>query len=499
MTDRLLVGLDVGTHVLKGALLDAETGAMVSRAAQRLPVELGDDGRRETHLEDVETALDAVMVGLRMEAADRWGAVDGIGIATQGGSTILCDAETGDALTPMALWNDARCMDIHAAVAAEHPASFWRGFSLRDEPGMGLARLRWLGQALPGCLAGGRIYGGVGEYLVKRLTGVWRQDACNAAQIGVYNAVEGRLDDRPLQGTGLDLGLFAPLRNGHELQSLVDGPAARWGLRPGLAVAGPYNDHEAGYASVSAHGSRPLLGSLGTAWVGTMRLPERAGGASAFGFILPAPVGPGRIALQPLLTGNVTWEWAMEQFVHADRATALRLQEAIFGEEILPTRGLVALPWLNRPNPMVEGALGGAALLGISPLTTRHSMLRAVAVGMCFEFARVLSGAARTGEADAVVLAGGAARGRHFRQLHAALFDPLPVLRVEGDDWMGTRGAVHGLGGSASAIPVRPVEPDGTLCRDAVAEHYAIYREAFDRIYGQVAAGAPLDLGAGEE
>lgn len=488
MTDRLLIGVDVGTHVLKAAVLDAETGAMVAQAAHRLPVEVDDDGRRETLLADVDHTLDGVMATLRAGCGDRWSAVAGVGMATQGGSSIVCDCDTGQALTPMALWNDGRCHELHAQVAAERPASYWRGYSLRDEPGAGLARLRWLAATQPGLLAPGRIYGGVGEYLVKRLTGVWRQDACNAAQIGIYNAVEGRLDGRALQGRGPGLEAFAPLRSGHEMHPLTSDVANAWGLPSGIPVAGPYNDHEAGYASIVDSCPGSMLVSLGTAWVGT--LPPATASPTAFGFVLPAPTGEGVILIQPLLTGNVTWDWALEQFVHPDRETALRLSEAIFAETILPPYGLVGIPWLNRPNPLAGAALGAASLFGISPATTRHDMLRAVACGMVFEFRRVL-GEGAVCHTGGMVLAGGAARGRHFRQLFQADGFAIDKWRATDDNWMGVRGSLYGFETAASAVPVELVEPDGSLAVNDVKEHEGLYGRVFDALYSGVAAGEP--------
>ncbi|HIE10420.1 MAG TPA: hypothetical protein EYP62_02290, partial [Kiritimatiellae bacterium] len=36
---------------------------------------------------------------------------------------------------------------------------------------------------------------------------------------------------------------------------------------------------------------------------------------SPFQLVLPSPVGSGHLVVQPLLTGNVTWDWALQTFV----------------------------------------------------------------------------------------------------------------------------------------------------------------------------------------
>jgi len=391
MSPELLVGVDLGTTVLKAAVFEAGSGRALARAARPLAVRLGPAGEREQSAGELDGALRGAFAELRRAAGGRWRRLAGVGLAAQGGSGLIADRATGRALTPLVLWNDARAYRYLPRVSAGRPASFWRRRTLRDGPGSGLGRLQWLRETRPKLLGPENIYVGAGEYAFFRMTGRWRQDPCNALQIGCFNARRRELDAELLGLVGLPLSFVAPLRRGHELGALSAAGARLLGLPQGLPVAGPYMDHEAGYLSAVGVSRRPLQCSLGTAWVGNFAVGEKVSGTfcakhpdgpfrqkvsdtfslprSPFQLVLPAVVGGGWLVVQPLLTGNVTWNWALEQFVDADQRRALAKLGGIFGAELLPPEGLTALPWLNRPNPLVPAALGGAAVFGLGPQT----------------------------------------------------------------------------------------------------------------------------------
>ncbi|HOF89452.1 MAG TPA: FGGY-family carbohydrate kinase, partial [Armatimonadota bacterium] len=408
-------------------------------------------------------------------------------LAAQGGSTIIAARDTGEARTPMALWNDSRAYPYLERLIAAHPPRYWQSFSLSEMPGFGLARLLELRETALHWLDPARyIYAGAGEYAFFHLTGAWCQDAGNALQIGCYDARRKRLIDKPLKELGIPLSFFAALRQGHATRPLSARAAARFGLPAGIPVAGPYIDHEAGYASAAYVSAKPLQCSLGTAWVGNFPLPDDTTGHSPYQLVLPAPVGEGRLIIQPLLTGNVTWEWALATLLDADGGAALARAEAIFAAALLPRPGLTFLPWLHRPHPFAD-ALGAGCFVGLHTSTDRAEMLRAVAAGMSFELARIFHAVKARGEIDAVVLSGGASKGSYFRALLAALFAPLPIHRIVEEDWMGARGSLHAFGTPASRSAVRPVAT--AAAADAIRDGYARYEATFARVYGHVRAG----------
>jgi len=497
MASDVLVGIDLGTTILKAAAFDGATGRVLAQASQRLNVSATPDGRREQDPKAIDRALVAVLRNVRETiGARQWQRVAGLGLAAQGGSAVIADRDTGKALSTMILWNDARAIAEGAKVAAMKPPRFWRSFSWRDSPGAGLGRMRWMQKHWPQLINDRTIYAGAGEYVFFKLTGQWRQDAGTALQIGCYNVPKNRLDQRPLDLVNTDVSWVAPMRQGHEQSKLSPQASRRFGLPSDTIVVGPYMDHEAGYLSACGASRRPMQCSLGTAWVGNLVMPPSAKWSSPFQLVLPSPINKGYMVCQPLLTGNVTWDWALQTFVDADHDRALAGVRKIFEQSLLPRDGLVALPWLARPNPWSAGLLGGGAILGADPHTSREDMLRALAAGMAYEMARVFA-QVRSAGVDALVLGGGASKGAFFRQLLAALFAPLPVLGIEDEDLSGVRGVLWPLSRQAAAtrtIKARP--PDRATCR-RIADGYQRYLGAFERLYAHVLVAGPLAIEKG--
>jgi sugar (pentulose or hexulose) kinase len=496
MSPGILIGVDVGSTVLKAAAFDAASGQVLAGTGRRLSLRVGRDGAREQSPAALDRALTDAMAFLREKLGRRWQSVRGIGLASQGGSTIIADRRTGRALTPMILWNDTRSAKHAAEVVDGTTPGLWRRKTLRDFPGVGLSKILWLKEMRPEIVAEHNIYIGAGEYSYFHLTGVWRQDACNALMIGCYNAVRGCLDQRLMNSCGMPVSFVAPLRNGHETHSISQSAVRRLGLPENVAVAGPYMDHEAGYLSAIGVLKKPLQCSLGTAWVGNFVLPRNEKWVSPFQLALPSPAGKGWLVVQPLLTGNVTWDWALEQFVDRDHGKALRAAERIFAKSLLPREGLAALPWLNVANPFAPQAIGGAGFYGISPQTDTHELLRAVAVAMAYEMARVFREVVEKKKVDGVVLGGGASKGEFFRVLLASLFAPLPVYVTDDQDVSGCRGAVHAYSRKAARSTVRRVKPPAAGLRTQIEKDYQYYLEIYDRILGDIPHGRGIHFGA---
>jgi len=442
MSKGLLIGIDLGTTVLKVCAFDARTGALRGQAAQRPKIHAYPDGGREQNATSVARAFRKVVQDLRHQVGEAWRDVRGIGVAAQGGSSMIAGRATGRPLAPMVLWNDGRTHAYLARIAEQVPARYWRRHVLHDAPPHGLGRLLWLRETRPELFTEDNIHIGAGEYLFFTLTGVWRQDAGNAIQIGSYNAAKKRLDHDPFRWSGLPLSFVAPLRQGHETAPLSRRAGQSLGLPEGVPVAGPYIDQEAAYMATAGVSAHPLQCSLGTAWVGNFVLPDDTTGWSPRQLAIPSPTGPGRLVIMPLAAGNLTWDWALDTFLDADQHTALSRAAAVFAARLLPPEGLVAFPWFTQPNPFHSSAYGGGAFFGLSAQTTREELLRAVAAGMTYELARVFDEVKRSGAVDSAVLGGGASNGPNFRKLIAALLDPLPVLWQRHSDLAAARGSV---------------------------------------------------------
>lgn len=491
---QLLLGVDLGTTVLKTAAFDASTGEAVAQASRRLPVTLLDGGGRELDLAEVDRAFADAM----SELVDALGAsrrdIQGVGLASQGGSNCIADRQTGRARTPMVLWNDGRAPACTAQVAADVPSAFWEELHLRAMPPAGLGRIRLLQDQHAEGFHGDWMHCGAGEYLFFSLTNQWRQDPGHAIQIGAYDAANERLDERPLDLVGMALDRFAPLRKGHETAPLTRDAAKRLNLPEGVPVAGPYIDQEAAFLSASAGEEAMLQCSLGTAWVGNFILPTSRAGASPFQLVLPSPLGRGKLIVQPLLTGNTNWDWALETFVSTQAESALAEAEAFMAERLFPPRGLAAMPWLAQPNPLQPRLNGGMSFAGVGARTQGSDFVRAVAAGMACELRRVFDDLLRAGLVRDIVIGGGASQGRGFQKLLSAAFAPGRVLWQTDHEMAAARGAIYAFSPETARCRTEPVPPPEPGEVKNFAHQYELHCSLYSSVYEHVAAGKAFEL-----
>jgi xylulokinase len=500
MAKDILIGTDLGTTVLKACAFESGTNRNLAQVSQRLQVTSDSTGRRELSCPAVDRALRQAFAELHRELGTKWKQVAGIGLASQGGSCILADRDTGKAHSPMLLWNDLRFMSRLPEVAARRPLSYWRELSWRDEPGWGLARILWLRDAHPEWLRPNTIYAGAGDYVLFHLTGQWRQDAGNALQEGCFNVPQRRLDAGPLALVDADLSFVAPLRQGHEKHSLSRSGARLLGLPQGIPVVGPYMDHEAGYLAAvgaAAKGQHPLQLSLGTAWVGNLALPDTVRWTNPFQLVLPSPACPGWMVCQPLLTGNVSWDWGLHNLIAGDGKAVLKTVQRIFNRALLPPDGLSCLPWFNMPNPLHAGALGGGTFFGLNASTSAPDLLRALAAAMACETRRVFEQTLHSGHVTSAILGGGASKGLMFQQLLSAALSPLPIHLLDDGDSSGARGSLYGLDPDLVHTRSKPAKAASPKLVADFDRAYEAYLKLFDRLYAHLPIGGALQFTKG--
>lgn len=452
----------------------------MARSSQKLPVKLFPGGGREQNVRALDRALSAALKTVREQLGSRWKQVAGIGVAAQGGSSIIADRKSGKPLTPMVLWNDARAHAHAALIEKRTTPEFWLEFTLRENMPHGLPRLAWLRERFANLFHDFNIHVGAGEWIFHRLTGVWRQDSGNAIQIGSYNAATKCLDPAALDTIDLELSFFAGLREEHETAPLSGAAAKRLGLPQGMPIAGPYIDQEAGYLSAVGASRQPVHCSLGTAWVCNYGRPDSNAVDAPLQLVLRSPVEDGQLVVLPLRTGNTAWDWALATLCSPEHAKALKKAEAIFRARLYPPEGLLALPHLTQRNPVVHDAFGAGAFFGINTGTTAADLLRAIASSMVFELAQALRQPLARGFADTIVIGGGASKGTYFCRLVAALFPAVPVLRQIEEDLAVARGTLYAFAPAIASARTTTVQPPGkTDCRaiNDAADHYAKLRE----------------------
>jgi gluconokinase len=489
MAEDFALGIDVGTTVVKAGLFACSTGRCVTHSSMRLRTNSPKAAWREQSPAALLNVIRDVVGDVRLHAGARWKRVCGIGIASQAGSTILVDRETGETRTPMILWNDGRASREVEQVRSMRPARFWQSRTLTPQAPAGLGRLLWLKKKNPRMFRDNMLHVGAGDFVYHALTGVWQQDEGSALQIGSFNARTGKLDGSMLALIGLPISSVAPLRKLDAAQGLIETAARKLGLEKGVPVYGPYFDQEAGYIAAAKVFKRPLQVSLGTVWVGNFVLPSHIDGESPTQIVVPNPNGYGGLVVQPLLSGGAAWDWALTTFLHVRHERAQELADKAFAEHMLPPVGLCSVPWQDQANPWTPGAHGGGAYIGVSTDTTNADLLRATAVGLVSEFARVFRDVMERRMVDGIVLCGGGAKSPYIRAMFKACTAPLPVAMLPDEEMSVAQGAVYRLTNPTrqrSQTKSERLSPD---FRRNLFERIEVYSRHFQRLYGDCEAG----------
>ncbi|MHC4887080.1 MAG: xylulokinase [Planctomycetota bacterium] len=481
----ILIGIDLGTTYLKVAAFESKTGECLASSGRRLTVRSAADGTREQVIPSLHKNLKAIFSDLKKELGGEWARVTGLGLASQGGSLIVVDPDSGKALSPMRLWNDLRGHELTDMVAKTRSTSFWKTRSYVNGPAHGLPRLLRFAGDERSLFKGSPTIAGAGDSLFHHLTGVWRQDAGHAVQVGSYNWKKERLEPEIFADSGLKGIDVSPLRRGHESHPLAAGAARRYGLPAGIPVLGPYMDHEAGYLALGGLSKRPLQCSLGTAWVINASVPQSFERSMNGQLILPGLHGRGRFCVTALATGNVVWDWALQTFFGSHDGEAVKAADRLLAKECFPPTGLVALPHLNRLNPWDGKSPGAACLVGIGSHTRPEDLLRASVAGLVYEFTRSVERSYGRRTFDSLILGGGTSRCPAIRTLISALFPKHPVYALRDQTAGGTWGAVEQFSRASGKIDrVRVRVPSKTIEKKA-ADGYRLYQTVRNSIYGE--------------
>ncbi|HUF37017.1 MAG TPA: glycerol kinase GlpK [Anaerolineales bacterium] len=260
-----LLGLDQGTTGTFAGLMDS-SGAIIARAdrehAQHYPAPDRVEHDPDEIWRNVCELLDRVIA----ESGAAPGSIAGLGIANQGESVVLWDGRTGEALSPIIVWQDTRTqpwMD-RAAADAEATHEIRTRTGLRLDAYFSASKMRWLLDHTPGIeapLKTGRIrIGTLDTWLIWKLTGgrSYLTDPSTASRTLLFNIHTSDWDPWLLEFFGIpreilpavvpttaDFGAVshpdaAAARGVPIVASIVDQPAAMVGqgcLAPGTIKA----------------------------------------------------------------------------------------------------------------------------------------------------------------------------------------------------------------------------------------------------------------------
>jgi glycerol kinase len=402
MSDGMLLGIDEGTTGVKAALFD-ERLQPVSEARRDKVNRHPEEGWVEQDPGEVLVAV-AESIGELLERAQ--GEVIACGLDHQGESVLAWDAQTGEPLSPIVVWQDKRSQEILEELAGEE-AEVKELSGLPFDPYFSAAKLAWLlkhNQDVKQAREQGRLrMGTVDSFLCDRLGAGFATEPATASRTQLQRIDRpGTFDERLCEIFGIPLEVLPQIRDtAGDLGTLRH---ESWPVE--LPFRGQVVDQQAALAGAACVEPGRVKATYGTgvfvlAHVGE-DVPEPAGG------LLPTVAWSIDGKVEYALDGGVfaagaMLEWMCHQLGIAENPPALgelaREADTSAGGRVLPGLAGIGAPWW-RPNAR-------AVISGIHSGTRRENVARAALEGIAWRVADVVAAIRVTSPVETLRVDGG--------------------------------------------------------------------------------------------
>ncbi|ATN37142.1 glycerol kinase (plasmid) [Rhizobium sp. ACO-34A] len=388
------------------------------------------------------------------------GPVDAIAIANQGESCLAWDAETGKALSPVIVWQDARTADALAALGPEAEARSKAVSGLPLDPYFSASKLAWLLHNIPAVasahMAGRLRLGTTDAFFLDRLARTFRTDLATASRTGLLDLAAGKWSAEMCALHGVPIECLPEI-------SAVD---ASFGEIGGVPVRVSIVDQQ---AALYGHGCRKPGDCKVTFGTGAFLLAVTGE--------LPCGTNTGTGGLLP----TVGWRKEGEPPVHAieggvyDAGSALEWAKRIglyddvaeldgFEGPTALSRGVVFVPALSGLAAPWWDRQAAPVFIGMDHATDRRDLVRAILEGIAMLTVGLIEAAGDAVAATAPIsIDGGLSQSASFAQfLASASGRTITVPAMHELTALGLA-ELAGIDGSATRADARRFQPDGSV------------------------------------
>lgn len=485
----LLCGIDAGTSQTR-VLVFAPDGRVVAQAAAPTPLLALDAGRAEL---EPDTLWRTVLALLRrvVAAVPEPRSIRSLAVASVGEAGILLGAD-GEPLAPIIAWFDTRTTgELDHLLETVGFERLHRVTGLCPDPTFSLLKLMWLRRHAPEAFAAARQWLNIADWLAWRLSGERATDLSLASRTLLLDLERRVWAEELLEAGGVPGSLLAPLVPGGSRLGLIRPEvAAATGLAPDLVIGVGGHDHVCGLIAAGADRPGHLLDNIGTAEALSMireaPLADPALGWDGFNqgvFQLDRPL---YYVFGGLPTAAAAVEWFRELHQGQDHDRLIAEAEAASSD------GALFLPHLRLGSPPFPDPIGRGAFLGLSAMTTRGALFRALLEGLALDAGNILATLLthlRSHTPERVLVIGGSTRNRLLMRLKADAYGrPLTVLDLPDATCLGAAllgGIAAGLfphldaARAGIAMPMRTVPPGQEWTPRERQERQAVYAAAY--------------------
>lgn len=491
MTAKYIIGLDLGTSIVKAVLFDTE-GHELDKASRNTPVEAKHYGWSEfdpdVEWREISNAFRDLMEKTQIDAAD----VAVIGICAKQGTCFL--DENNRPVRLATLWNDNRCVEelnewdndgrLHETYAA---TSTWLLTSDRN------IIIPWIRENEPEVLDKTKTICSSANWVSVNLTGNFGANGTDMH--GIVDS-EGKVSRKALAIAGIE-DLYDKFPESGEpsrvIGEVTESAAQQCGLVPGIPVVQMGWDamsSTAGGGAVEPGQANVIIGTSGCILVVTDKFPT----GPEMGITAVHNV-PGRwVQFIAPWNGTPNSDWFNRTLTYEDKEEALKRGMSVYDlydEEIANVppgaNGVLFHPYLGAAGERAPFANTDARgnFFGLNLDTTRAAMHRAVYEGMAFSNKHCLD--AYEFDIKDVCLTGGGTNSPLWCQMFADIFD-LPIKVMSGTEF-GANGAAWNAAWAVGLFDTYQ-EACNTFCQVARTytpdpEKAAIYADLYE-IYKEI-------------
>jgi xylulokinase len=470
-SERMYLGIDVGTSCVKAVLVD-DNDTVVDQASSDLSVERLHPLWSEQNAADWWVAANGAVAALR---PDLRAAVKAIGLAGQMHGATLLGADMR-ALRPAILWNDGRSGAQCAALEAAIPETA-QITGNRAMPGFTAPKMMWVRENEPDVFAATKMVLLPKDYVRLRMTGDTASDMSDSAGTLWLDVAKRDWSDVMLSATGLERSHMPKLFEGNAITGQLRAELAEaWGMAR-VPVAAGGGDNAAGAVGVGVVRSGDALLSLGTSGVLFLAhdgyRPNAAGGVHTFCHALPDRWHQ----MSVILSAASCIDWAARLCGVKDAAAMFALVEA----RGKPADTEVFLPYLSGERTPHNDPNAKGVMFGMTHETDTAALGQAVLEGVAFAFRDGLDALLDSGATlDTITVIGGGARSVYWGKVLASALGR-PLIYRDGGEVGPAYGAARlarlSLGKDAiedvcAAPPITNIiEPDERLSDRFTAKH----------------------------
>ncbi|HZG57735.1 FGGY-family carbohydrate kinase [Paenibacillus sp.] len=412
-TTQVTIGIDIGTTNSKVGVF-GEDGRQLSVVSR--PTETLRDEKLGIAYYDPERMWRTLYSALT-EALTPLGdvAVASIGIASMAESGLVVERSTGAPRSPFLPWFDT-CSEPQAALIREESDPFERfvASGLHGSFKLGLAKILWIRDHIPGALSGGDpVWLSASSWIAYRLTGRMAFDDSLAARTYAYRIDRREWDAPWVRHFDLPAGLFPEsVPGGQPIGALL--PELRaGGLTASTQVAIAGHDHVAAALAVGAIRPGEVYDSMGTAetLVGTLEARPLTRDDYEAGLSFGVHIAPGRyfwMGGQSSSGGSV--EWLRELL--GDPALSYEQLLALCDAARPGPTGVLYFPYLAGSGAPMPDSASRASFVGLAKSHGKADVLKAALEGTAYQLEMMKRSAERLagGPIERLLVVGGGTR-----------------------------------------------------------------------------------------